>query len=360
MSQKPILAIICGGQSPEHPISLISATNIATMATANFAPILVTIDRNGSWYIADAQAPFLNPGDPLHICLNQAQATPVYIRKDGEKTILCDFQGHTICPDIYFPIIHGENGEDGSIQGLLQLMDVPYVGCGIAASANGIDKDLTKRLLQAAGIQVAPWICITPETQINPDEIIQTLSLPIFVKPARLGSSVGIIKVTQREELIPAIKEALCYDTKVLLETTIVGREIECAVMGNRHPVSSLPGEIIPQTDYYSFDTKYVDSDGALLKCPAELTDDEIARFRAQACRVYSVLECSGMTRVDFFYTADKSIILNEVNTHPGFTNISMFPKLWEKTGIPQQDLIVKLTQFALERYREQKSMRRA
>lgn len=359
MIKKQTLTILCGGQSPEHHISLTSAFNIANVARANFLIILIGIDQSGNWYLLDPFSPFINQDHPTKISLNFSKAIPINLVKKAGKTVLLTEAGEVLTSDIYFPVLHGENGEDGSIQGMLQLLDVPYVGCGISASANGMDKDLTKRLLREAGIAVTPGICLENGDSINIPKIIEQLELPLFIKPARLGSSVGITKVKHLNELESAIKQAFTYDTKILIEQNIVGREIECAVLGNHCPISSLPGEIIPETDYYSFETKYLDSKAAVLKCPAELSQEEITKFQTLACKTYKTLGCAGMTRVDFFYTEDKKILVNEVNTIPGFTKISMYPNLWEKTGISTQNLIQKLVDFAIEAYKERKNLKR-
>lgn len=320
-----------------------SARNVLdAMDKARYEPVLIRIDRSGVWHLVDG---FDDAGQ-------EVAALP------GRRALLVRETGEELPLDAVFPILHGPMGEDGTMQGLLELVDLPYVGPGVLGSAVGMDKDVMKRLLRDAGLGVADCVTIT-SSDIDADEIIEQLGLPLFVKPANMGSSVGVNKVDTIEALQPAILEALRYDTKVLIETGIVGDEIECAVLGNGDPEASTVGRIVPQSAaFYSHDAKYVDSDGALLEIPAKLPKDVMEQARQTALLTYQILGCEGMTRVDMFVQKDGSLVVNEVNTIPGFTNISMYPKLWEASGLSYTDLITRLLELAVERHATRAALR--
>jgi len=262
--------------------------------------------------------------------------------------------------DVVFPIIHGTGGEDGTLQGLLELIEVPYVGCGVLGSAVGMDKDIAKRLVAAAGVAVARTIVVRPHARTSKviQDFVDTVGFPIFVKPANLGSSVGVMKVASAETLQQAIEAAFFYDTKILLEEGIAGREIEVAVLGNDVPEASIPGEVTPTHDFYSYEAKYIDEAGATLQIPAPLSKGEQQEVRQLACKIFQTLELSGMARVDFFYTTNGRWIFNEVNTTPGFTPISMYPKLWEYSGLPYQLLLDRLIELARQRHEVRRAVR--
>ncbi len=279
--------------------------------------------------------------------------------KSGEREIVSVTDNASFgAIDVVFPVLHGTFGEDGTVQGLLKLANVPFVGAGVLGSSVGMDKDVMKRLLRDAGIPIGKFLTfdrVSIETA-NFAEIEKQLGLPVFVKPANLGSSVGIHKAHTQAELEEAVKDACNYDTKILIEEFIDGREIECSVLGNEDPIASVPGEIIPQHEFYSYEAKYIDEQGALLEIPAKLPKDLVQQIQQLAIQAFQVLCCEGMARVDIFLTKDNKVLLNEINTIPGFTKISMYPKLWEVSGIPYSDLIDKLIQLAIERFeREQK-----
>ena len=337
------VGLIFGGESAEHEVSVMSARNIrAALDGAKYEPILIRIDRSGVWHLVDE---FDDAGQEL-------AALP------GRSALLVRDTGEELPLDAAFPILHGPMGEDGTMQGLLELAKIPYVGPGVLGSAVGMDKDIMKRLLRDAGLGVADCVTIT-SSDVDADEIIEQLGLPLFVKPANMGSSVGVSKVETAEALRPAIAEALRYDTKVLIETGIVGDEIECAVLGNANPEASTVGRVVPQSaSFYSYDAKYIDSDGALLEIPAKLPKEIIEQARQTALLTYQVLGCEGMTRVDMFVQKDGSLIINEVNTIPGFTNISMYPKLWEASGLGYTNLITRLLELAVERYTTRAALR--
>jgi len=262
--------------------------------------------------------------------------------------------------DVVFPVLHGPFGEDGTVQGLLKLANIAYVGAGVLGSAIGMDKDVMKRLLRDAGIPVARFVAANKYSSkpIDFDAARDQLGLPLFVKPANLGSSVGIHKVTDRDEFERAVRDALNYDDKVLIEECINGREIECSVLGNDNPIASVPGEILPRHEFYSYEAKYLDENGAVLEIPAKLSSETLERIRQLAIRTFTVLCCEGMARIDFFLRNSDEIIVNEINTIPGFTRISMYPKLWEATGISYSELIDRLIQLAIERFEREKRLK--
>ena len=266
--------------------------------------------------------------------------------------------------DVVFPVLHGTFGDDGTVQGLLELADIPYVGAGVLGSAVGMDKDVQKRLLQAAGVPVVPFLTVTPATWSAAPEAVRahaaSLGLPVFVKPANLGSSVGITKVTTLDALPAAVQAAFEYDTKILIERGIDGREIECAVLGNDDPQASVPGEICPQAEFYSYEAKYTDEHGAELRVPAPLTAAQTATVQHLAVRVFQLLDCAGMARVDFFLERGTDTwYVNELNTIPGFTTVSMYPKLWEASGVPYTELISRLLELAQQRHAQRRRLKR-
>jgi D-alanine-D-alanine ligase len=260
--------------------------------------------------------------------------------------------------DVIFPVLHGTFGEDGTIQGLLELADVPYVGAGVLASAAGMDKDVMKRLFRDAGLPVAPWeMVLRSEWEDDPagvrSKIKKRLRFPLFVKPANLGSSVGITKVHSPEEFQTAMDLAAKYDRKILVEKAVNAREIECAVLGNDKPEASLPGEIVPVNEFYDYEAKYI-KEGSKLLIPARLSRRQIKRVQELAVRAFKAIDCAGMGRVDFLLDRKNGkLFLLEINTIPGFTSISMYPKLWEATGVPYSKLLDRLVDLALERHRD-------
>ena len=253
--------------------------------------------------------------------------------------------------DVVFPVLHGTFGEDGTVQGLLKLANIAFVGADVLGSAVCMDKDVMKRLLRDAGIPIADFVVMESGKDADFSEIAARLGMPLFVKPANLGSSVGIHKVNSFAELQPAVEDALRYDRKVIVEEFIAGREIECSVLGNEKPIASLPGEIVPTHEFYSYEAKYIDAKGATLEIPAKLPADTVKKIQALAVQSYKVLCCEGMGRVDMFLTPDNKLVLNEINTIPGFTKISMYPKLWEHTGISYSELLDRLIELALQRF---------
>jgi len=257
-------------------------------------------------------------------------------------------------------VLHGPYGEDGSVQGLAKLANVPCVGSDILGSAINMDKDVSTRLLRDAGIPVARHLCLRRKDLSSelPTQVEQFLGYPAYVKPANMGSSVGVVKVTEAAGLLPAIEGALQYDTKLLIEEEIIGREIECSVLGNDDPIASTVGEIETSDGFYSYEKKYIDENAAVLKIPAELDQATLSRVQASSVAAFKVLECRGMARVDMFLTANGEIFVNEINTIPGFTAISMYPKLWQASGVSYTQLIDRLIQLAMQEHSDKNNLR--
>ncbi|WP_138418907.1 D-alanine--D-alanine ligase [Aquibacillus sediminis] len=360
------VGIIFGGKSAEHEVSLQSAKNIVDAIDKDKYEItLLGIDKQGKWHLHDPSSYLVNEDDPKRIQLNKTNH-PVAIRP-GETTnqlVYLSDDGETdkLELDVVFPIVHGTLGEDGSVQGMFRIANIPFVGTDVLGSAVSMDKDIAKRLLKEAGIQVADSVTFTAAKMdaINYEQVKKQLGLPMFIKPANQGSSVGVSKVRSKQEFEGAIEEAFCYDHKLLIEETVEGREIECAVLGNEHPKASLPGEILPQTDFYSYESKYIDEKGADLAIPAELTDEVSQNVQQEAVRVFETLNCEGMARVDFFLKENGELVVNEVNTLPGFTKISMYPKLWEISGVSYPELINQLIELAIARYKRNETLKNA
>ena len=342
-----------GGRSGEHEVSLASAASVIRgLDPDKYEALPIGITKEGHWLIgAGAQKMLpevLRGGQRVMMTADPTDAA--LVRLDGSGG------GQRV--DVVFPVMHGTFGEDGTIQGLLDLAGLPFVGAGVLGSAIAMDKDVAKRLLQAAKIAVVPWIAVQRadwerEPQEIQDAIEKKFEYPVFVKPATLGSSVGITKVHSRAELAPALNLAAEFAMKILVERAMVAREIEVSVLGNHDPKASIPGEIVPHREFYDYAAKYLE-EGTQLLIPAELKAAQVEKIQKMAIDAFRVLELSGMARVDFFLekTGGK-IFLNEVNTIPGFTSISMYPKLWEASGIPFRELIDKLIDLALEQHRE-------
>lgn len=355
MGIKKNVAILFGGRSPEHRISLLSAQNIInSIDRSKYNPILIGIDKSGQWHHHNDGISLLNADNADKIALNDTSHQVILSQNTDVRTLTTTSTNEVICTvDVIFPILHGTYGEDGSIQGLAKTANIPCVGCGILGSAVGMDKDIMKRILRDADINVSPGITVRNSSKgIDYNEVVSQLGNELFIKPANLGSSVGVSYTDNESSFFSALDNALRYDNKVIIERKIIGREIECAVLGNHDPKTSIPGEIVPKSSFYSFENKYIDSEGAALHIPATLTQEQIQQVQKLSKETYTVLECRGMARVDMFLTQDNTLIINEINTIPGFTNISMYPKLWEASGIPQSELITKLIELALVEHR--------
>ncbi|MBB6453273.1 D-alanine-D-alanine ligase [Salirhabdus euzebyi] len=349
------VGIIFGGKSAEHEVSLQSAKNVLeAIDKSKYDPMLIGIDKEGRWHLNDASHYLLHEDNPKLIQLNKSNRGVAIVPGESEKQLMeADSAVRLEQLDVVFPILHGTLGEDGSMQGMLRVANIPFVGPSVLGSAVSMDKDVAKRLLRDAGLHVANSFTYTRvfQDEINYEQVKAELGLPMFIKPANQGSSVGVSKVNTKEEFYAGVKSAFEYDHKILIEETIVGREIECSVLGNEKPIASVPGEITAQLDFYSYEAKYIDESGAILNIPAELDEETTTRIKEAALKAFQALNCEGLSRVDFFLTKDGKIYINEVNTIPGFTKISMYPKLWEASGISYSDLIDKLIELAIERH---------
>jgi D-alanine-D-alanine ligase len=347
------VAVVFGGRSAEHEVSLQSARNVIESLDKNkYEPVLIGIDREGRWFLNENSIQLLNTSDPRLIQLSGLQQE-IALTPTGSNSQLISLKDKSAYPkiDVIFPVLHGPFGEDGTIQGLAKLANLPCVGPGIMGSAAGMDKDVMKRLLRDAGIPNARFVTLSAmnRDRVSYHAISRQLGTVLFVKPANLGSSVGISKVRNETEFQKAIRLAFEYDLKVIVEEEIKGREIECAVLGNENPLASVPGEIIPKADFYSYQAKYIDEDGAALAIPAQLPEYLSKQVQDLALQTFRVLECQGMSRVDIFLTPDEKLYVNEINTIPGFTKISMYPKLWEHSGISYTQLVDKLIELAID-----------
>jgi D-alanine-D-alanine ligase len=347
------VGVLFGGRSGEHEVSLASAASVIRgLDSDKYEAVPIGITKEGHWLVgAGAQKMLpevLKAGQRVMMTADPTDAA--LVRLDGSGG------GQRI--DVVFPVMHGTYGEDGTIQGLLDLAGLPFVGAGVLGSAIAMDKDVAKKLLQAAKIPVVPWITVQrPDWEREPKEIQRAIEkkfkYPVFVKPATLGSSVGMTKAHSREELAPALNLAAEFAMKILVERAVVAREIEVSVLGNSEPAASIPGEIVPHREFYDYAAKYLE-EGTQLLIPAKLQPAQVKKFQAMAVAAFRVLELSGMARVDFFLEKKGGkIYLNEVNTIPGFTSISMYPKLWEASGIPFRELIDRLIALALEQHAE-------
>lgn len=349
------VGVVFGGKSAEHEVSLQSAKNIVeALDKTRFDVVLLGIDKQGQWHINDASNYLLNAQDPARIALRPSDITLAQIPgKSSEQLINAESGEPLAAIDVIFPIVHGTLGEDGSLQGLLRMANLPFVGSDVLSSAACMDKDVTKRLLRDAGLAIAPFVTLTRanRNKFAFADVQAKLGLPLFVKPANQGSSVGVSKVKNEQEYQRAVALAFEFDHKVVVETGIVGREIECAVLGNDEPQASTCGEIVLNSEFYAYDTKYIDDNGAKVVIPAAIAPEVNDNIRQVAIDAYQALGCSGMARVDVFLTADNEVIINEINTLPGFTNISMYPKLWQASGLDYTSLITRLIELAMERH---------
>jgi D-alanine-D-alanine ligase len=346
------LIVLFGGESAEHDVSCTTAAHVLKAADPTRYQITpIGISTDGQWAMADAAAAAIAAGP---------DAVPGRLDPAGSSTSPTPMLAAATAAEqrtVVLPLLHGPMGEDGTVQGLLELADVAYVGAGVLGSALAMDKAMAKEVLTAAGIPQARHVAFAEHemTPAMPADIAADLGLPVFVKPANMGSSVGVSKAHSIEELRDAIAHALTYDEMIVVEEAIEGREIEVAVLGNLHPEASLAGEIVPGEEFYSYDDKYV-TDGAQLLVPAPLGDDEMAEVRSLAVRTFRALRCEGLARVDFFLERDddgvgRGFLCNEVNTMPGFTPISMYPKLWIQSGVGYGELIDRLVDLAVERH---------
>ena len=347
------LAIICGGRSTEHEVSACSARNVYdAIDKAKYDVSLIRIERGGGWTLLPSVAKLKEaPG----VQKDATSLPAVRSLAMGEPEVLQTMASSAVerGVDVVFPLVHGAFGEDGCLQGLLRLLNVPFVGAGVLGSAIGMDKDVMKRLLNHAGIPTTRFHVLTRQTarRTSFSRLRDELGECLFVKPANAGSSVGISRVMDSGQFAEALTEAFRFDEKVLVEEAIRGRELECGVLGNEEPQASVVGEVIVHGDFYSYEAKYVDEHGAALEIPARLPAELRERVKALSIAAFKALDCAGMARVDFFLAEDGRLLVNEINTLPGFTNISMFPLLWETSGVSYPDLIDRLVTLALQRH---------
>lgn len=358
------VGVIFGGKSTEHEVSLQSAKNIINGLDRNkFDVCLIGINKEGQWHEYD-EANFLVHGDdPAHIALNTPKRSIAIVPgKQKEQFISLEDAKPLPQIDVIFPIVHGNLGEDGSLQGLLRMANLPFVGPGVLGSSACMDKDVTKRLLRDAGLNIAPFITVlkSGREQISYAATVEKLGLPLFIKPANQGSSVGISKVNNESEFYAALDFAFLFDVKVLIESAVKGREIECAVLGNEQSLASPCGEIVLHDSFYAYHTKYIDENGASVVAPADLDEAVSEKIRQIALEAYQALNCSGMSRVDVFLTDTNDVVINEINTLPGFTNISMYPKLWQQGGMTYQELISRLIELGMEKFEQTASLKTA
>ncbi|GGP09622.1 D-alanine--D-alanine ligase [Oceanobacillus neutriphilus] len=359
---KKKVGIVFGGKSSEHEVSLQSAKNIVDAINLDKYEVhLLGIDKQGNWHVNDRSRYLINEEDPSLIALNKTGKGIAIVPGAEENQIIqtgSDISMDQL--DVIFPIVHGTLGEDGSLQGMLKMANIPFVGSDVLGSAISMDKDIAKRLLQDAGLNVARGYSFrkAKQDQIVYQDIVAGLGTPLFIKPANQGSSVGVHKVETEEEFNHAIQDAFMYDHKVLVEEAIEGREIECSVLGNDHPIASVPGEILPTVEFYSYEAKYIDESGANLEIPASLEKDVAEKIQTTAIQAFEALNCEGLARVDVFLKEDNTIIINEINTLPGFTKISMYPKLWEESGISYRELIERLIELAIERHQRDQQLK--
>lgn len=351
------IGVLFGGKTAEHEISLISAKNvIGAIDKEKYKVVPIGIGKDGGFRLYEGDNYIENGDDPKTVKLGDdfAEATFVnvgIIPLDGNEKIQLD---------VVFPVLHGTFGEDGTMQGLLKIMDIPFVGVDVLGSAVGMDKDVMKRLLRDADISISDFMTFdeTERAAINFESIERQLCLPVFIKPANAGSSVGISKATDEASFDQAIDEAFRYDRKIVIEEMVKGREIEVSVLGNVDPEASLPGEVIPHHEFYSYEAKYLDENGASFEIPVKLDEDIIKQIQETAIKTFKALNCEGMARVDGFLTEEGKFFINEINTIPGFTKISMYPKLWEVSGLPYPKLIDRLIDLAFERHERDKKIK--
>lgn len=364
MDSKRRVAIFFGGKSAEHEISLISGMNIVkALDHDKWEPVLIGINKQGRWFLQEETKVLQQSDDPKQVKLSSEEQQIAVLPGEGGARFYLPGEGKTLEPvEVAFAILHGPNGEDGSMQGLFEQLDLPYVGPGVLGSAASMDKEVAKRLLRDHGIPNSNFVAFRVEDRasISFDEVSKQLGMPVFIKPANMGSSVGISRAHDRESFEKAVDLAFVFDRKIVIEEEIRGRELEIAVLGNEVPAGTLPGEVVPEGGgWYSYEAKYIDASGARLFVPAAGLDEEIiARMKEMAVRTFKALDCEGLSRVDFFLREDGELMINEVNTLPGFTKISMYPQLWDKEGIGYSELIDRLLELAIDRHAARKALK--
>lgn len=360
MSGKVRVGILCGGKSAEHEVSLQSAKNVIDAIDRDkYDVVLIGLDKSGRWHLNDSSRFLLDSGDPKLIRMAPAGNDVALVPESGGRLSGLSGDVAETAVDVVFPILHGPYGEDGTVQGLLKLANIPFVGAGVLGSAVGMDKDVMKRLLRDADVPIGRFVTVRRHEQVPAwEEIVAALGSPVFIKPANMGSSVGVGKAGNGVDYDAAVGAAFEYDDKILVEEFIAGREIECSVLGNEEPVASVPGEILPTHDFYSYEAKYIDEHGARLQIPADLPTETSDKVRELSVKTFVTLCCEGLARVDVFLRPDGGIVVNEINTIPGFTSISMYPMLWKASGVSYTELIDRLLQLAMERHEREQSLK--
>jgi D-alanine-D-alanine ligase len=379
------IGVIYGGRSGEHEVSVASAASIFRhLDRSRYEPVAIRIEKDGRWTLPDKVPTLTSASDVIeharlesgrtirpareaHIVAHPGEETVLAIERADESRAAVPTGSAIITGvglDVVFPVLHGPYGEDGTVQGLLELANVPYVGCGVLGSASGMDKAVMKTLFAAAGLPIVASLAFTRHewTRDAPAltaRIGSELGYPVFVKPANLGSSVGISKAKSEAELLDGVRAALEFDRKVIVEAAVASpREIECAVLGNDEPAASIPGEIVPSREFYDYEAKYLDS-GSKALIPAPLTDDQVRRIQELSLAAFRAVDGAGMARVDFLLSGTSGdLFVNEVNTIPGFTTISMYPQLWDASGLPYAALVDRLVALAIERHAEKQRLR--
>jgi len=356
---KTKIAIIYGGKSAEHEISIRSAKNVVqNINTDIYSYVLIKISKKGEW-LTDKNMVLNNSFAKIDDLANFEPEDSLYFNpRQGNQFIIAGIDNHGVSVDAVFPVLHGPNGEDGTIQGLLKILGLPFVGPGVLGSAVGMDKEIMKRIFKEANIKIGDYLVAKNNNYPSFEKVKSKLGLPVYVKPANMGSSVGISKVSIEQEYVEAISLAFQFDRKLVIEANIEGREIECAVLGNENPQASQPGEIIAAQDFYDYKSKYLNDNASELVVNAILPEHTTKELQSIAIKAFKSLECEGMSRVDFFVTKDNEVIINEINTIPGFTSISMYPKLWLESGVSYRELISKLIELAFERFEKEQKLK--
>jgi D-alanine-D-alanine ligase len=362
MSKKVRVGVLFGGKSAEHEVSLLSARNVIdAIPRDKYEVVPIGIDKQGRWHLAHDLQFLAAAHDPRDARLDGTSNNVALVPgRESQLVSLENADAPDRAIDVVFPVLHGPLGEDGTVQGLLKLADIPFVGASVLGSAIGMDKDVMKRLLRDAGIPISRFKSFHSAARAIEAyaDVERDLGIPCFIKPANLGSSVGIHKAHNRDEYQRGIEDAFLYDRKVLVEEFIQCREIECSVLGNEDPIASVPGEVIPTHEFYDYEAKYIDENGANFQIPAKLSPDITKRVQELAVESFRVLCCEGMARVDSFVRGESEVFINEINTIPGFTKISMYPKMWEASGISYTELVDRLIQLALDRHAKEKRLR--
>ncbi len=351
------VGVLFGGKSAEHEVSLLSADHVvAALDKDKYEVVLIGIDKSGKWRLCDSEQFLIDRNNPRKVQLQSTSQEMVLVPEDNAS--LVSLNEKTSIPfDVIFPVLHGTNGEDGTMQGLLKLANIPFVGAGVLGSAVGMDKEVMKRLLKEAGVAIARFICLRKGDTCSFEEISQQLGLPFFIKPANAGSSVGVHKVKNASEFDGAIRDAFKYDRKILCEEFIRGMEVECAVIGNENPIASIPGEVIlGDHEFHTYAAKYYE-DGVHFRIPPNLSQELIREVQEISIKAYKALYCEGGARVDLFLKDNLVPVVNEINTIPGFTRTSAFPKLWEQSGIPFAEVVDRLIEYAMERFKKDQDL---